>query len=116
MNLLDTDIIVELLRKRRYQTGAISVITLIEVLRGLKPEKVDTVKELMEESFYLLPIDNKTIKTYCPLYQHLKGEGELIPDADLLIAATAISHHLPLKSRDKHFQRLQKLGLNLIQT
>jgi len=116
MNLLDTDIIVELLRKRKYETGAVSTITLIEVLRGLKPEKSAKVKELIEESFNILTIDNKVIKTYCNLYQNLKNKGVLIPDADLLIAATAISHNIPLKTKDKHFKRLKKLALKLVQT
>ena len=116
MNLLDTGIIVELLRKRKYETGAISTITLIEVLRGLKPEKSTKVKELIEESFNVLTIDNKVIKIYCNLYQNLKDKGVLIPDADLLIAATAISHNIPLKTKDKHFKRLKKLSSKLAQT
>jgi predicted nucleic acid-binding protein len=115
MNLLDTDIIVELLRKRKYETGAISIITLIEVLRGLEAEKSATVKELIEESFNVLTIDNKVIKIYCNLYQNLKDKGVLIRDADLLIAATAISHNMTLKTKDKHFERLKKLGLKMAQ-
>jgi predicted nucleic acid-binding protein len=34
MILLDTDAVIEMLRKKRYAAGAISIITLIEVLRG----------------------------------------------------------------------------------
>ncbi|MFQ6065248.1 MAG: type II toxin-antitoxin system VapC family toxin [Candidatus Bathyarchaeia archaeon] len=115
MNLLDTEILVELLRERRYEVGVISIITLIEVLRGLKAEKSSEVKGLLEESFNVLTIDNKVIKTYCNLYQSLKDEGVSIPDAELLIAATAISHNIPLKTRDDHFKRLEKLGLKLTQ-
>jgi hypothetical protein len=47
MNLPDTGIIVELLQKRKYEHGAISIITLIEVLRGLNFEKSAKVKELI---------------------------------------------------------------------
>lgn len=113
MNLLDTDTLVELLQKREYETGAISIITLIEILRGLEPEKRAKVKELIEQSFNPLPIDNKVIKTYCNLYRNLRDKGIPIPDADLIIAATAVSHNMPLKTRDKHFQRLERLGLKL---
>lgn len=113
MKLFDTDAVVELLRRREYKPGAVSIITLIEVLRGMEAKKTAKIKELMEESFNLLTINNRVIKIYCKLYQNLKEEGVLIPDADLLIAATAISHNLPLKTKDKHFQRLQKLGLKL---
>jgi len=113
MNLLDTDTLVELLQKRKYETGAISIITLIEVLRGLEAEKRAKVKELVEESFNVLPIDNKVVKTYCNLYRNLREKGVLIPDADLVIAATAITHNMTLKTKDKHFERLEKLGLKL---
>lgn len=115
MNLLDTDILVELLRERRHEVGAISVITLIEVLRGLEARKRPKVKELLEETFNLLDLDNEVIETYCNLYQKLKEEGTPIPDADLLIAATAMSHNMALKTKDEHFERLKKPGLKLAQ-
>jgi len=113
MNLLDTDIIIELLRKRKHEVGAISTITLIEVLRGLDTEKRAKAKELLEESFNTQAINNKVIETYCTLYQKLRNEGTLIPDADLLIAATAITHNMILKTRDEHFERLKTHGLKL---
>jgi predicted nucleic acid-binding protein len=36
-----------------------------------------------------------------------------MPDADLLIAATAISHNTMLRTGDEHFARLVDLGLRL---
>lgn len=114
MSLLDTDVIIRLLRERRYEAGSISIITLIEVLRGIEAEKVDKVKELLEESFHTISLNNEVIKTYCSLYRKLKEEGTLIPDADLLLAATAISHNIPLKTGDEHFKRLKELGLKLV--
>lgn len=113
MNLLDTDIIIELLRKRKHEIGAISIITLIEILRGLEGRKRIKVKDLLEESFNLQSLDNEIIETYCNLYRKLKEESISIPDADLLIAATAISHNMTLRTRDEHFERLRKLGLKL---
>jgi len=116
MNLLDTDILLEMLQEKRHEVGAISIVTLTEVLRGLEATKRAKVKELLEESFNLLSLDNQVIETYCNLYHKLKKEGTLIPDADLLIAATAISHNMMLKTKDEHFERLRHLGLNLTQT
>lgn len=107
MNLLDTEIIIELLRKRRYKAGAISTITIIEVLRRIEARKRPRVKELLEESFKRLNIDNEVIETYCHLYQKLKEEGTPIPDADILVAATAISNNMALKTRDEYFKRLK---------
>jgi len=113
MNILDTDIIVELLRERRHEVGAISIITLIEVLRGIEATKRARVKELLEESFTVISLDYEVMETYCNLYQRLKEEGTIIADADLLIAATAISRNMNLKTRDRHFERLRNLGLRL---
>ena len=113
MNLLDTDIVIELLRERKYETGCVSVLTLIEVLRGLEAGKRVQVKKLLEESFNIENLDNAAIETYCDLYRNLKKKGASIPDADLLIAGTAISRNMPLKTRDEHFQRLEEYGLKL---
>jgi predicted nucleic acid-binding protein len=113
MNLLDTDVIIELLRKKQYEVGAISTVTLIEVLRGLDAEKRARAKKLLEESFSIQAIDNKVIEAYCSLYQKLRSEGTQIPDADLIIAATAISRNMTLKTGDEHFRRLKNHGLKI---
>lgn len=114
MILFDTDILIDMIKEGRYEAGAIPIITLIEFLRGIsKPEKRAKSKELLEQSFTILNLDNEVIRTYCNLYQKLRDEGKLIPDADLLIAATAISHNMTLKTRDKHFKELKGIGLKL---
>jgi tRNA(fMet)-specific endonuclease VapC len=113
MKVLDTGIIIEMIRKKSFQPGAISPLTLIEVLRGIDGEKRTKVKHLLEESFAVINIDNKIIETYCELYCKLKQEGSQLPDADILIAATAIAHDLAIETNDKHFQRLKKFNLKL---
>jgi hypothetical protein len=112
MSLLDTDVVIELLRERRYEAGSISIVTLIEVLRGLEVEKRGQVKKLLEEAFTLQNLDNEIIETYCKIYCALKERAALVPDADLLVAATAMARGLTLKTRDEHFQRLEELGLS----
>ena len=114
MNILDTGVIVELLRERRHEVGAISIITLIEVLRGIEAGKRAKAKELLEESFATVPLDNRVIETYCSLYQKLREEGVAVPDADMLIAATAMSRNMNLKTKDRHFERLKNIGLKLV--
>ena len=113
MNLLDTDAVIELLREKKHEVGEISVISLIEILRGLEPEKRNRIKKLLEESFNVEGLDNQTIETYCNLYRKLKQEGVSLPDADLLVAATAISRNMTLRTSDEHFERLRELGLKL---
>jgi predicted nucleic acid-binding protein len=113
MNVLDTGIIIDMLKEKKYRPGAISPLTLIETLRGIDGKKRTRVKHLLEESFAVLNIDNKTIETYCEIYCKLKTEGHPLPDADLLIASTAIANNLSLETNDEHFQRLKTLGLKL---
>ena len=115
MSLLDTDIVIQSLREKKFKTGHVSVITLVEILRGLDDDKRSKVKVLLEESFIVDGLDNETIQAYCNLYRRLKEEGASLPDADLLIAATAISRNLTLMTNDKHFTRLSDLGLTLAQ-
>jgi tRNA(fMet)-specific endonuclease VapC len=113
MNVLDTGIIIDMLREKNYLPGAISPLTLIETLRGIENKKRTRVKHLLEESFVVLNLDNKIIETYCDIYSTLKKDGTQLPDADLIIAATAIAYNLTLETNDAHFQRLTSLGLKL---
>jgi len=113
LSLLDTDAVIDLLRRRAYEPGSISAITLVEVLRGISGERREGVKGLLEESFDTVGLDNRVILTYCDLYRTLRERGEAIPDADLLIAATAISRDVPLMTGDQHFQRLEEFGLKI---
>jgi len=113
LNLLDTGIIIEMLKQKRYIPGVISPLTLIEVLRGVESKKRKRVKQLLEESFSVINIDNAIIETYCDIYGALKKEGNSLPDADLLIASSAIAHNLILDTNDEHFKRLKILGLKL---
>ena len=113
MNLLDTDVVISLLRSRTYRMGAVSVVSLVEVLRGVDVGKRRRVKELLEESFEVVGLSNEVIEVYCDLYERLKGEGALVPDADLLIAATAMSKNLAVETGDEHFKRLVQFGLRL---
>ncbi|MEM1674452.1 MAG: type II toxin-antitoxin system VapC family toxin [Candidatus Bathyarchaeia archaeon] len=108
MIISDMGILIETVRERGYETGAITIITLIEFLKGIAgPEKRAKAKELLEQSFTILNLENEDIKVYCDLYCKLKEEGALIPEADLLIAAITLSHNMTLKTRDKHFEKLR---------
>ena len=88
-------------------------MTLLEVLRGIDDKKRLQVRQLLEESYSVLNLDNSIIEAYCAMYRKLKEEGNLLPDADLIIAATAIAHDLVLQTKDAHFLRLKPLGLKL---
>lgn len=114
MNLLDTAMVIDIMENNNYTPAIISPITLLEVLRGIDDKKRLTAKQLLEESFSVLNLDNSIIEAYCKIYRKLKKDGDLLPDADLLIAATAIAHDLTLETKDTHFLRLKPLGLKLV--
>ena len=82
-----------ILEKEVYEEGSISIITLIEVLRDISSKKRKRVKQLLEKCFVIINIDNNVILKYCELYTLLKQRRQLIPEADLLIVATAISNN-----------------------
>jgi len=113
MKLIDTSVLIDNLRRGVYEEGAISIITMIEILRGIPPRKRDKAKQLLEKSFEVLSINNKVVLKYCELYTSLKQKGQLISDVDLLIAATAIVNDLILVSKDEDFERLKEQGLKL---
>lgn len=113
MKLIDTSVLIDNIKRGIYEEGSISIITLIEVLRGVSSKRRNKVKELLEKGYEILNINNKVILKYCDLYNSLKKRGQLISDADLLIAAIAITNGLTLITQDKDFERLRRLGLKL---
>jgi len=118
--LIDTSVLIDHFKRRTHLElwgNAISTITLLEFLRGVPGEERRKMflKEL-QKLFKIEEIDGPVVLTYCRLYRALKRNGELIEDADLLIAATAIARGYTLWTRNiKHFKRLEKLGLRLFE-
>jgi len=113
VKLLDTSIVIDQIKRGTFERGAISVITLVEILRGVAREKRAEVKRLLEEAYEVLGLGNDVILKYCELYSKLKEKGEPVPDADLLIAATAVAYGRTLVTKDRDFERLARLGLKL---
>jgi predicted nucleic acid-binding protein len=106
--------VIEMLKQKKHNPGAISPLTLIEILRGIESRRRTRVKHLLEESFSVISIDNSTIEAYCDLYMKLKKEGNLLPDTDLITAASAMAHDLALVTNHEHFKRLRTRFKNRI--
>ncbi len=112
--MLDTSIIIEALKgSTSYEQGKISVLTLLEFLRGIPSEKRAAAKSLLEDAYDVVGMTNSVVLKYCELYESLKKDGRLLPDADLIIAATALAVGEPIVTRDRGFRRLEKSGLKL---
>ncbi len=114
--LLDTDILSSLMRRspivldraRRYLVAhsqlTISLVTRFEILRGLKAKRATTQLAAFDafcQSNRVLPITDTVIVRAAEIYSDLHGRGLLIPDADILIAATAIENALVLATNNR---------------
>jgi predicted nucleic acid-binding protein len=113
MNLFDTGVILKMLKRHQFKPGFITPIIVLEILRGFEKEKRLSVGQLLKRSFTVIDMASEITEAYCEIYRKLKQDGTLLPDADILIAATAIAHNLLLETNDDHFQRLRGLGLEI---
>lgn len=125
--LLDTNIISAILKQNHQVLTKVrlaqrlgekifmSSVTYYEIKRGLlvsqASQKLNLFNQLLIDC-EIIGIDNKKVlDKAATIYAHLKHQGELLPDADILIAATAQSHQLILVTDDSHFHRIDELLL-----
>lgn len=59
----------------------------------------------------ILTVDQGTALVYGRIRYEQRLKGQLIPDNDLWIAATALKHGLTLVAQDEHFTWIDKLSL-----
>lgn len=123
--LLDTDILSELLKQHplvmqrvrtylaEHERLAFSIITRYELLRGLKAKQARAQEAaflLLCHASLILPLTDQIVDRAATLYGELYRQGALLPDADLLIAATALDAQRTLITNNlAHFQRVPDL-------
>ena len=123
--MLDTDTLTAVMRQhptvipkaqaylKEHHQFQFSIITQYEILRGLKA-KGATKQIAAFENFCsqntILSLSEEIISKAAEIYADLRKRGELIGDADILIAATAIVNKLGIvTNNEKHFQRISEL-------
>jgi tRNA(fMet)-specific endonuclease VapC len=125
--LLDTDILSALMRKdvkatlraRTYieEFGQLSFseITRYEILRGLKAkgaEKQERAFVRLCDRCAILPVTGEVAFAAAETYADLAARGQLIGDADILIAATALVRGLGVATNNEdHFARIRGLSV-----
>lgn len=124
--LVDTDWLIDGLRgqptalsvfeARREEGLGVSMVTVGEVYESAysSPQSDTHIATLHAflALFTVLPINDETMRHFGRLRAMLRQGGNLIPDFDLLIAATAIENGLVLLTRNRrHFERIPGLEL-----
>jgi tRNA(fMet)-specific endonuclease VapC len=95
---------------------AISIISCGEIYEGAylfpDPHLHLTMFRDFLTSFTTLGLTEDVMNVFARTRAQLRQQGNLIPDLDLLIAATALHHDLTLMTRNlRHFQRIPDLKL-----
>lgn len=125
LTLIDTDILSAIMREkvpaveraRRYlmdhRRFSFSILTRYEIMRGLLAKKASkqlSAFERMCAASHVLPLTDEVIVQAASIYADLHRRGELISDADIFIAATAIHHGLTVATNNEdHFRRIPNL-------
>jgi tRNA(fMet)-specific endonuclease VapC len=124
-SLLDTSILIAFLRGEEdvvskveayleeFDLLSLSIITYYEILRGLKyienEKKLRGFEQLMDKS-EIITLAREVMDRASEIYAELKRRGELIEDADILIAASCLVKGMVLVTdNEEHFRRIEKL-------
>jgi tRNA(fMet)-specific endonuclease VapC len=124
--LIDTDILSEILKQRddnviqaarvyldEWRRFTFSVLTRYEILRGLRAKgavRQELAFDALCRLSQVLPLTEPIAVRAAAIYADLQLRGELIGDADILIAATALEHGLAIATGNTaHFERIPGL-------
>jgi tRNA(fMet)-specific endonuclease VapC len=126
--LLDTDVLSLLMRRdpraviptRLYLVAhghlTFSLITRFEILRGLKAKAATAQLAAFERlclASRVVPVTDEVAVKASDVYAYLHRTGALVPDADLLIAATALVYGLAVvTNNENHFSRVPDLTVH----
>lgn len=130
--LFDTDAISELLRPRplvRYvewletiprDEQFTSAVTVGELFQGAfrssaRARHLTNIEERVLPAVTVLPYDVPVARIFGRIRAEFEASGNILPDADLQIAATALRHDLELVTGNvRHFEQIPDLRLNRV--
>jgi tRNA(fMet)-specific endonuclease VapC len=127
--LIDTDIVADYLNGRQQAVQllqsfppsaiAISIITYGEIIQGVLFGQNVAVHHRGFRQFLriasVVTLNQQIMRQFATVRDALTKQGNLIPDMDLLIGATALATNRTLVTRNRrHFNRLQQFGLTIL--
>jgi len=125
--LVDTDTVADylngqlaaitLLQSLRSHGLAISLITYGEIYDGIydgrNPQAAQRAFRQFLRVVQVLPLNRSIMREFARIRGPLRRQGQIIGDNDIMIAATAIYHHLELVTRNlRHFGRIPNLRIH----
>lgn len=104
---------VELIDKLSSEGISVSIVVCGEVYEGFY-DYPDAEPRLAQfdgflQTVDLITLDRAIAREYGRLRSELRAKGQLIPDNDIWIAATALAYDLTLVSSDRHYERIPEL-------
>ncbi len=112
LGLLDTSVVIALSQGEPVampRASAVSIVTLCELHHGVlmadderRPARLATLV-MAETEFRPLALDARVVHHYARMLSAARREGRRPSTNDVLIAATAAGHSLPVYTRDKDF-------------
>ena len=126
MILLDTDICIEILRgnqsviakyQKSHERAAISFMTVAELFYGAEKSNFKEKNRNIVDEFLLsidiINTDIEIVKKFGVLKASLSSQNLGLPDADIFIAATALTKCTQLITNNiKHYQRFERLMID----
>ncbi len=93
---------------REHNRAVLCGIILQEVLQGIRDNKSHAATKERLTKLPYLDMSKEIYLAAASLYRLLRAKGITVPSADTTIAALAIFNHIPLFTKDDHFNIIAK--------
>jgi tRNA(fMet)-specific endonuclease VapC len=125
MVILDTSVMVDVSRKKKYALDLIAsyqekervsttIITQYEMLRGAPESYINYIADLLNR-FVILDFGTDALDEMVKIYKTLKERGTLINELDIMIAGIAATSNQTLITKDKDFLNLESDKIIVLQ-
>jgi len=122
--VLDTSLIVDAARKRKYALDLIesflgkeriatTVVTQYEVLRRATKQSTGFISELLNR-FVILDFGEDAVAESVKVYRSLSEKGKMINELDIIIAGIAAASNETLITKDKDFLNLESSKITVL--